>query len=128
MVVPWCLALVVVSLADGLDGGGESRGLLRDGWAVGDQIGVRLVGGSHETGNASFWIAAPVGSAAWSDANFGVVSASLWLRGRWGGAESIIAAAIFEAHCGEGGLVLRRGRELPQVLRVFDRRKFSVVE
>lgn len=29
---------------------------------------------------------------------------------------------------GEGGLVLRRGRELPQVLRVFDRRKFSVVE
>jgi hypothetical protein len=29
---------------------------------------------------------------------------------------------------GEGGLVLRRGRELPQVLRVFDSRKFSVVE
>jgi len=29
---------------------------------------------------------------------------------------------------GEGGQVLRRGRELPQVLRVFDSRKFSVVE
>ena len=29
---------------------------------------------------------------------------------------------------GEGGLVLRRGRELPQVLRVFDSRKFSIVE
>ena len=29
---------------------------------------------------------------------------------------------------GEGGLVLRRGRELAQVLRVFDSRKFTVVE
>ena len=29
---------------------------------------------------------------------------------------------------GEGGVVLRRGRELPQVLRVFDSRRFSVVE
>lgn len=29
---------------------------------------------------------------------------------------------------GEGGVVLRRGRELPQVLRVFDSRKFTVVE
>ena len=29
---------------------------------------------------------------------------------------------------GEGGIVLRRGRELPQVLRVFDSRKFRVVE
>lgn len=29
---------------------------------------------------------------------------------------------------GEGGQVLRRGRELPQVLRVFDSRRFSVVE
>ena len=29
---------------------------------------------------------------------------------------------------GEGGVVLRRGRELPQVLRVFDSRKFNVVE
>ncbi|HYC73996.1 DUF2794 domain-containing protein [Brevundimonas sp.] len=29
---------------------------------------------------------------------------------------------------GEGGLVLRRGRDLPQVLRVFDSRRFSVVE
>lgn len=29
---------------------------------------------------------------------------------------------------GEGGLVLRRGRELPQVLRVFDSRKFTVIE
>jgi len=29
---------------------------------------------------------------------------------------------------GEGGLVLRRGRDLAQVLRVFDRRKFSIVE
>ena len=29
---------------------------------------------------------------------------------------------------GEGGLVLRRGRELPQVLRVFDSRKFTIVE
>ena len=29
---------------------------------------------------------------------------------------------------GEGGLVLRRGRELAQVLRVFDSRKFSIVE
>ena len=29
---------------------------------------------------------------------------------------------------GEGGVVLRRGRELPQVLRVFDSRKFQVVE
>ncbi len=29
---------------------------------------------------------------------------------------------------GEGGLVLRRGRELAQVLRVFDSRKFTIVE
>jgi hypothetical protein len=29
---------------------------------------------------------------------------------------------------GEGGQVLRRGRELDQVLRVFDSRKFRVVE
>ncbi len=29
---------------------------------------------------------------------------------------------------GEGGVILRRGRELAQVLRVFDRRKFTVVE
>lgn len=29
---------------------------------------------------------------------------------------------------GEGGLVLKRGRELAQVLRVFDSRKFQVVE
>lgn len=29
---------------------------------------------------------------------------------------------------GEGGVVLKRGRELAQVLRVFDSRKFSVVE
>lgn len=29
---------------------------------------------------------------------------------------------------GEGGVVLKRGRELPQVLRVFDSRKFQVVD
>ena len=29
---------------------------------------------------------------------------------------------------GDGGVVLRRGRELPQVLRVFDSRRFQVVE
>jgi hypothetical protein len=29
---------------------------------------------------------------------------------------------------GEGGQVLRRGRDLPQVLRVFDSRRFQVVE
>lgn len=29
---------------------------------------------------------------------------------------------------GEGGLVLRRGRELAQVLRVFDSRRFTIVE
>ena len=29
---------------------------------------------------------------------------------------------------GEGGVVLRRGRELAQVLRVFDSRRFRVVE
>jgi len=29
---------------------------------------------------------------------------------------------------GEGGLVLRRGRDLAQVLRVFDSRKFTIVE
>ncbi|KPF77681.1 hypothetical protein IP78_12420 [Brevundimonas sp. AAP58] len=29
---------------------------------------------------------------------------------------------------GEGGQILRRGRELAQVLRVFDGRKFQVVE
>jgi len=29
---------------------------------------------------------------------------------------------------GEGGVVLKRSRELPQVLRVFDSRKFQVVE
>ena len=29
---------------------------------------------------------------------------------------------------GEGGVILRRGRELAQVLRVFDSRKFQVVE
>ena len=29
---------------------------------------------------------------------------------------------------GEGGVVLKRGRELPQVLRVFDSRKFKVVD
>lgn len=29
---------------------------------------------------------------------------------------------------GEGGQILRRGRELPQVLRVFDSRRFNIVE
>lgn len=29
---------------------------------------------------------------------------------------------------GEGGLVLRRGRELAQVLRLFDSRRFTIVE
>ncbi|MDQ8028498.1 MAG: DUF2794 domain-containing protein [Brevundimonas sp.] len=29
---------------------------------------------------------------------------------------------------GEGGMVLKRGRDLPQVLRVFDSRRFTVVE
>ena len=29
---------------------------------------------------------------------------------------------------GEGGVILKRGRELPQVLRVFDSRRFTVVE
>ena len=29
---------------------------------------------------------------------------------------------------GEGGLVLRRGRDLAQVLRLFDSRKFTIVE
>ena len=29
---------------------------------------------------------------------------------------------------GEGGIVLKRGRELAQVLRIFDSRKFTVVE
>jgi len=29
---------------------------------------------------------------------------------------------------GDGGLVLKRGRDLAQVLRVFDSRRFSVVE
>ena len=29
---------------------------------------------------------------------------------------------------GQGGVVLRRGHELDQVLKVFDRRRFSVVE
>jgi hypothetical protein len=29
---------------------------------------------------------------------------------------------------GEGGIVLRRGRELDQVLRVFDSRRFRIVE
>ena len=29
---------------------------------------------------------------------------------------------------GQGGLVLRRGRDLAQVLRVFDSRRFTVVE
>ena len=29
---------------------------------------------------------------------------------------------------GEGGQILRRGRDLPQVLRVFDARRFQVVE
>jgi len=29
---------------------------------------------------------------------------------------------------GEGGVVLRRGRDLAQVLRVFDSRKFTIVE
>ena len=29
---------------------------------------------------------------------------------------------------GDGGIVLKRGRELPQVLRVFDSRRFNVVE
>jgi hypothetical protein len=29
---------------------------------------------------------------------------------------------------GEGGMVLKRGRDLAQVLRLFDGRKFSVVE
>ena len=29
---------------------------------------------------------------------------------------------------GEGGMVLKRGRELAQVLRVFDSRRFNVVE
>ena len=29
---------------------------------------------------------------------------------------------------GEGGMILRRGRELAQVLRVFDSRRFTVVE
>ena len=29
---------------------------------------------------------------------------------------------------GQGGVVLRRGQELPQVLRVFDSRRFTVVD
>jgi hypothetical protein len=29
---------------------------------------------------------------------------------------------------GQGGMTLRRGHELPQVLRLFDSRKFQVVE
>ena len=29
---------------------------------------------------------------------------------------------------GEGGVVLKRGRDLPQVLRVFDSRRFTVVD
>lgn len=29
---------------------------------------------------------------------------------------------------GEGGVILKRGRDLPQVLRVFDSRRFNVVE
>ncbi|GAA0646954.1 DUF2794 domain-containing protein [Brevundimonas lenta] len=29
---------------------------------------------------------------------------------------------------GEGGMILKRGRELAQVLRVFDSRRFSIVE
>lgn len=29
---------------------------------------------------------------------------------------------------GEGGIVLKRGRELAQVLRVFDSRRFNIVE
>ena len=95
-------AAAVVGLAGDAAGPRSSGGALGGGWAVGDQIGVRLVGGDHETDGKTFWVAAPVGSRAWLDENFGVVSASLWLRGRWGGAESIVAAAIFAEHCGAG--------------------------
>ncbi|KAJ1463022.1 hypothetical protein M885DRAFT_556732 [Pelagophyceae sp. CCMP2097] len=79
------------------------------GGQVGDKVGVRLVGGGAETAGASFWVAAPLGEKAWDSNNFGIVSASLWLRGEWGGAESVIASAIFSKHCGKGGYVVDVG-------------------
>ena len=66
---------------------------------VGRQVGLRRVGMTRETGAVSFWVAAPLGVAAMDRSHFGIVAASLWHHGRWGGAESLIARRVFEAHC-----------------------------
>ena len=58
---------------------------------VGRRVGLRRVGMNRETGNVSFWVAAPLGVEAMDRRNFGIVAASLWHHGRWGGAESVIA-------------------------------------
>lgn len=65
---------------------------------VGDRMGAVRIGGSEETAFAEFWITAPIQSRA-ADA-FAIVSASIYYRGRWGGAESSIAAYIFNEYCG----------------------------
>jgi len=58
---------------------------------VGKQVGLRRIGNNGETGNVSFWVAAPLGLEGMDRGHFGIVSASLWHRGRWGGLESVIA-------------------------------------
>lgn len=101
-----CLAACCVALASSIDDdAAASTGLEGVGWGVGARVGVRRIGANHETGGAAFWVAAPVGPEAWAEEAFGVVSASLWFRGRWGGAESVIASGIFARYCGGGALV-----------------------
>ena len=46
----------------------------------------------------------------------------------WRGPQALRLKQRQWAVIGEGGVGLRRGRELPQVLRVFDSRRFTVVE
>ena len=76
---------------------------------VGRRVGLRRVGMNRETGNVSFWVAAPLGVEAMDRRNFGIVAASLWHHGRWGGAESVIARRIFERHCAADGVVADLG-------------------
>ena len=66
---------------------------------VGRKVGLVKIGNNRETGDVSFWIAAPLGAESMSPDNFGIVAASLWNRGGWGGGESVVARRVFETRC-----------------------------
>ena len=46
--------------------------------AVGRRVGLRRIGANAETGNVSFWVAAPLGVDGMDRRHFGIVAASLW--------------------------------------------------